>query len=59
MNMDPVCVNIPIKPMSIILDLDKFYGTGIKDMHITINGKEFIFTKGQIEKFLFNIHEQF
>lgn len=40
------------KPVEACLDLDNFYREGIKFYKITINGKEFTFTKDQIFKFL-------
>jgi hypothetical protein len=50
---DEVEYKINIEPISIILDLDKYpFGNGFKDLRITINGDEFIFTKEQIHKFI-------
>lgn len=44
------CVTTDPSPLTICLDLDKYCNRGIKQLNITINEKEFIFTKDEIER---------
>jgi len=45
----------PKDPVDVYLDLDNSFNVGIKSFHVTIEGKEIVFTKQEIEKYLMQI----
>ena len=50
--MDNYSLLLNDEPVSVHLNIDKFYGRGIKDFKITIDQKTFIFSKAEIKIFL-------
>jgi hypothetical protein len=44
-------LGIERKPLDVILDLDEFYGHGVKSFQVTLSGKKYMFTLKQIQMF--------
>ncbi len=45
-------VSFPDEPVDFCINFDAISGRGIKNLIITISGKDFIFSKNDVEKFL-------
>ncbi len=53
-----IYMNLDKEPLIVSLDMNTFYGKGIKSLEIIIKDKKYIFTTEQIEKFLKLLEEE-